>query len=344
MSSLDRARVLADLGRHAEARAEVAAHLAGEPASVAGLCLLAHCDLALDDPRAALAATESALAVAPEEEWALRLRALALADVGRTRAAREAAQAAVRADPQGWRAHVALAEVQARAGDNAEAYVAALRAVELAPHEADAHVMRGTTLAALGEKKAAQAAYREALRLDPESANALNNLAVLDLGSARLGRAARHVTAGLRLAPSAEHLQRNLDLVVSRLLVRLLNVLVLTGLLPMVLITATEDHTWGARAAVGAVQVCVFPVVTWLTLRHLPRGARRHLLWRMDTVERWLGVVLVALTAVLLLMALVPGSLWDDTVMIMAVRLSRMVVGFWVFGWLLHLSKRQRYG
>lgn len=338
MTALDRAQVLADLGRHTEARAELAIHLANEPDSLGGLYLLAQCELALDDPTAALAAADCAIAVAPEAELAMRLRALALADLGRHRAAREAAKAAIRIDPGHWRTHYVLAIVRSRTDVFDEAYPAALRAVELAPHESEAHVMVGITAAGMGHKKEARAAYHEALRLDPQSATALNNLAAMDINRARLGSAARNVTAGLRVDPGAELLQRNLDIVVLRLMSRLLNLMLLTGFLPMVLIAGAAHHAWWARVSVGAVQVTVYTAVIWSTVRHLPRGAARHLRGlprRMTGGQRVFGVVLVLLAVALMFMAFAPGSLWlaGAGVLALMIRGFQVLLVFWAISW-----------
>lgn len=186
MTALHRAQVLMELRRHAEARAELAAHLAREPDSVFGLCMLAHCELESGEPGAALATTGRVVAVSPEEGWALRIRALAL----------------VRANPDNWQTHYVRALVHAETAAYEEAHAMARQAAELAPHEADVHVMLGLSLAGLGRHDQARAAYQEALRLAPESAGALNNLAAVDIKSARLGRAARNVVAGCGWRPT----------------------------------------------------------------------------------------------------------------------------------------------
>ena len=313
MTSLHRAQALMDLGRHNEARAELAAHLARQPDSVLGLCMLAHCELEAGEPRAALAATGRVVAVAPEEEWALRIRALALVRLRRYRDARAAAKAAVRADPDNWRTHHVRAMVYSETAAYEEALEMARQAVELAPLEADVHVILGLALAGLGRDDEARAAYLEALRIDPESAPALNNLAAADINSARIGRAARNVAAGLRLAPNDETIQRNLDVMAVQLLRRLL-LLVGFGLLPITLVPAAVDYAWWARAATGTVLLCLYGVVPWTTLRHLPTGARRHLRGlprRMPTAERWLGVMLVVLGTLSLYLSFAPGPAWD---------------------------------
>jgi tetratricopeptide (TPR) repeat protein len=340
MTSLHRAQVLMDLGRHAEARAELAVHLARQPDSVLGLCMLAHSELASDEPDAALAITARVVALAPEEEWPLRIRALALMRLRRFRDARAAAKAAVRADSDNWRTHYVRALVHAETADYEQAHAMARQAAELAPHEADVHVILGLSLAGMGRDDEARAAYQEALRLDPESARALNNLAAVDINSARLGRAARNVAAGLRLAPNEETLQQNLDMVVLRLSRRLL-LLVVLGLLPIALVPAAADHAWWARAATGAVLACLYGVVVWTTLRHLPAGARRHLRGlprRMPTAERVLGVMLVVLGTLSLFLAFAPAPAWDAVTRVLAVIVhnphAQTMAALWVVAWI----------
>jgi len=336
MTSLHRARVLMDLGRHTEARAELAAHLAGQPDSVLGLCMLAHCELVSGEPGAALATTGRVIAAAPEAEWALRVRSLALVRLRRYRDARAAARAAVLADPDNWRTHYVRAVVHAETAAYEEAHAMATRAAELAPHEADVHVMLGLSLAGLGRHDEARAAYQEALRLDPESARALNNLAAVDLRSARLGPAARNLAAGLRLAPNDELLQRNLDVVALRLSRRLL-MLVMPGLLAIALVPSGVDHAWWARATTGAVLLCLYGVVAWSTLRHVPAGARRHLRGlprRMPTPERVLGVMLLVLGTLSLFLAFAPGPAWDAVARALGAVLRsphfQLLVALWV--------------
>ncbi|MCT2587853.1 tetratricopeptide repeat protein [Actinophytocola gossypii] len=330
MATLAKANALIDLGRHAEARTEITGYLAGEPDSVTALCLLARCELRLGDADAAVDAADRALATEPESGWALRLRALALSTRGDHRDAAATAVEAVRTDAQEWLNHYVHARTLLAAGDARGGHDAARRAVELAPHEADAHLMLGVAARARRRRSEERAAYQEALRLDPESSDALNNLAAMDIDRARLGRAARAVTAGLRLNPTEETLRRNLDAVALRLMGRLLVVVLVTGVLPMVVFLASEVDTWWVRASVGVVQLGAYTFVAWLTLRHLPAGARRHLRGlpgRMSWPQRLLGVVLVVFTLALMFAAFAPGRVWMAGAGVMAAILGLILRG-----------------
>jgi predicted Zn-dependent protease len=88
-----RALVLAETGRHKEAAALFARHLAAEPTDTMSWSLLAHCRRELRDPEGALDATDQGLRHDPTDAYVWRIRAL-------TRAGREgAASAAARASP-----------------------------------------------------------------------------------------------------------------------------------------------------------------------------------------------------------------------------------------------------
>ena len=316
MSTLVRAQSLAELGRFAEARAEVSRYLGTQPDSVAGLCLLGLCELRLNNLTETLRATQRALAQDPESEWALRLRAHALSKQGREREAVASAEAAVKVAPQFWETHYSLAFVLREHSDGTlatRAYESARRAVELAPHDPRAHVMVGLTASNLGRPNEERESYQEALRLDPAHATALNNLAAMDINSRRLASGARNLVAGLRLAPGEELLQQNLDAVGLRLMVRLLNVMLLTGVLGMIVAGSLADGAWWARATTGCVLLGAYTLVVVTTMRHLPSGARRHLRGlprRMTAQQRLVGIALVVFTIAILIAAFGPGQLW----------------------------------
>lgn len=343
--SLAKIRALVDLGRHQEARTALGTYLAGTPDSVEALCLLGLCELELGAQGAALRAANQAIAVAPEFDWAHRLRALALKRQGDYDDARLAAEEAVRLDPNDYSNHHTLAAVLLALAERAPmmapremmaARAAALRAVELAPHEPSAHIIAGLTAGALQLTDAEQASYHEALRLDPDNAIAMNNLAAMDMQSFRLGRAAQRVVAGLQLDPHEEILRRNLDMVVVRLMVRLFNVMLLTGFL-MFLTIGQTGGTWGPRALVGAALISGYALVAWLTLRHLPPGARRYargLPRRMNWPQRFLLAGLVIFTLGLLVTAFAPVSLvgLGSGAMMVVLRIAQVILIITVIG------------
>lgn len=351
--ALTRARALTDLGRHTEARTELSRHLAVTPNSMEGLCLLAMCELALGDAPAALRAADAAVAAAPYSDWALRLRALALSKLDRRADARESAEAAVRLDPNDFANHHTVAHVlhdypdgdRRKPEELKRAREAALRAVELAPHEPAAHLIAGLTAGALELRAAERASYEEALRLDPNNAMAMNNLAAMDADGYRLGRATRRIVAGLRMDPQEEILRRNLDAVAVQLIRRVFNVMLLSGLLLFVAFGVGKD-AWAPRAGVGALLICGYVLVGWLTLRHLPRGARRHLRGlpkRMTVGQRVLSVGLVVFSVAILAAAFAPGKAagFGALVMVVVIRIVQICFVMWLIAWVVGKVRRR---
>jgi tetratricopeptide (TPR) repeat protein len=311
MSGIARVARLVELGRYAAAKAELAGHLADVPDSVVGWCLLAVCELNLNQLQKAQLAAERALRVEPDSDFALRLRAGILSRQNYPGAAVEAATAAVRADPNSWLNHHTLAFVLLQGKEKVDAYRSAEHAVELAPDEPDAHVMLGVTAAALGRKREARAAYREALRHDPAHPDALNNLAAADLNRLRLGRGARRLVDGLRSNPGHEVLQGNLDVLALRLLLWMRNIAWLAAAL--LILSAVQLLPGWCRALAAALLVAGDAVAIWWTFRELPAGARRHLrglLRRRSSDER----VFVFTVAGLHLVVFIGAFGWDGVI------------------------------
>ncbi|WP_406187138.1 tetratricopeptide repeat protein [Streptomyces sp. NBC_01006] len=144
--ALQQADALFDLGRHEQAAALAAQHLAGDPDDANALVLLARCRHSLGDEQQALTTVEHA--------------------------------------PQHWASHYTLGMVLdrgARRKRKRAAYESARRAVALAPEESDAHVLVGLTAHHTGNHRVAQQSYETALRLNPNNSTAHNNLSLLHL-------------------------------------------------------------------------------------------------------------------------------------------------------------------
>jgi Tfp pilus assembly protein PilF len=278
---LARAHSYVELGRWQAATTELGLVLAGEPRSAEALCLLAQCRLQLRDDDEARRAAESALAVAPDDEWAHRLRSLALQRLGRHHEATVAAWEAVRLAPQVADTHARYAAALLQLGAPPdEARAAADRAVALAPHSPGAHVVQGVAAGRQGRVVEERDAYRRALELDPTDATALSNLAAVDANRGRLGGAARFLTAALRNDPHHQSALALLDVVGVRLLRRLTVVTVMGGLVAAFLALAQRDGAGGTswmRGLAGLATLATCALVARATLRHLPTGAHRHL-------------------------------------------------------------------
>lgn len=192
---MQRAELLADLGRYEEAAAELAEL---DPADVPALILLARIRLAGGAPRDALAAADAAVAAWPTDLDALIARGMALAELGRVdEAAGQAEQILRRGRGNGY-ACTSAAAILAEVRVGQVALDAAWEGVRLAPEQPRSHLVLGVVASRLGMTEIASRAYQEALGLDPQ-------LAVAEPAPAALGmaRAEQH-----RYVAALSHLRR----------------------------------------------------------------------------------------------------------------------------------------
>nr|AIS85556.1 TPR repeat-containing protein [Verrucosispora sp. MS100047] len=182
---LQRATLLAELGRYDEAVGELGFALALDPAHVETLVMLARVHLAADRPVEALAAAESAAAAAPGQVPPLVLRGLALGDLERYGEAARTADEILALGPQDAYAQRSAAAILAGSRNGQPALNAAWHAVELAPEEPQGHLVLGLVAANMRMFDLAERAYREALRLDPRLAEVSEDVGVLRLEQRR---------------------------------------------------------------------------------------------------------------------------------------------------------------
>ncbi|GAB2526828.1 tetratricopeptide repeat protein [Nocardia heshunensis] len=199
---IEKARVLAELGRYDGAREMLAQVLAIEPENAAALADMANVAYRMGEYGRALEFSGAALRVTPDDVFVWRVRALSelqLARAGSGEAAGElrekaiaAARRAIELDPDNVDNVRILAATQ-RDTDPAGALANLDKALELDPDNVHVHVLRGLTLrrnvkgpAALAQ---AEAAFREVLRLEPENSEALYELALItvDRGERQAG-------------------------------------------------------------------------------------------------------------------------------------------------------------
>lgn len=167
-----RVGALIEMGRLDDALALVGEALAREPSATLW-CRLAQLQLGRGEPDEVLRASEQAIRIAPDSEWPLRLRAMALSRLGRRDEAAAAARLAVAAGPHVAYAWTTLAEILAFTGDIGGAYGAAKRAFDLAPD--DDHVL-GTALFVAGwaaDWSLCERAAKAVLERRPDHAHAL---------------------------------------------------------------------------------------------------------------------------------------------------------------------------
>ncbi|MPZ27148.1 MAG: hypothetical protein GEV12_12245 [Micromonosporaceae bacterium] len=194
-SYVQRAELLADLGRYEEAAAELAE---APPTDVPALILLARVRLAGGSPREALAAADAAVAAWPTDLPAMIARGMTLAELGRVdEAAGQAEQILRRGRGDGY-ACTSAAAILAEVRVGQVALDAAWEGVRLVPDQPRSHLVLGVVASRLGLDEIAGRAYLEALGLDPQ-------LAVAEPAPAALGmaRAEQH-----RYAAALSHLRR----------------------------------------------------------------------------------------------------------------------------------------
>lgn len=212
---LAQARHLLDVGRPHEAIPLLGRALVSEPQSCAIRCELSRAFLAAGDGRRSLEEAERAVAADPGEEWPHRLRALALAQVGRKKDAVRAAREAAQLDPDEPRALQTLGKLLLTTGKTAEAEEVGTSLRERAPSWSGSHQLLG--LVSMHRKQWGQAEthIRRALEIDPLSTTDLNNLAVVLDRQGKKKEAIERFHDAARLAPTDKLVQRNLKRTVA---------------------------------------------------------------------------------------------------------------------------------
>lgn len=166
---IQRADLLDDLGRHAEAADELRDALRLEPANPEALATLAMVQLGAGWFGRALESARAALAVAPDQLLAGVVLGHALAELGRKADALTAVERMRAVEPGSWLRQVQFAAVVRRVRNGRQALEAAWRAVQLAPEEPACHLVLAAVAADLGLSDVARRSRAEALRLDPRA-------------------------------------------------------------------------------------------------------------------------------------------------------------------------------
>lgn len=164
-SQVQRAELLADLGRYEEAAAELAG---ADRADVPAQTLLARVKLAAGAPKEALRAADAAVAAGPTDLDALIARGMVLADLGRVDEAAAQAEQILREGRGNGYACTSAAAILAEVRNGQAALNAAWEGVRLTPDQPRAHLVLGVVAAGLGMGEIAHRAYLEALALDPK--------------------------------------------------------------------------------------------------------------------------------------------------------------------------------
>ncbi|MEO3743929.1 tetratricopeptide repeat protein [Plantactinospora sp. B5E13] len=322
-----RALALAQVGRYVEAADLLRGLLAERPEHVGVMLQLARCHRELGQLAEAMRLVDRALGVATAQEHLLAEKARILFAAGHPEHAASAAHRALEQNPRSWSAHGLLAEALLALGNPTRVVLArrhADTALELAPQVPEVHLLDARLHARMGRLRAARAACGQALALEPGYEPALRQLALLDAGQDRAGRAARQFTAALTVDPQrADAAAPTYQAIVAALCWRLFDMLALVGLGHLLLFALLGDALGDARRPARlAVAVAVpLAVAGWaaLTWRRQPaplRGQLRRqarsspvLTCLLLSLAVAAGLVLGSLVPVLGWLLLVPGYL-----------------------------------
>ncbi|MEY9969391.1 tetratricopeptide (TPR) repeat protein [Streptacidiphilus sp. MAP12-16] len=322
---LSRATALLDMNRFAQARPLLAQALAEDAGSSAAWCAMARCCHGLEDYPGALHAADQAIAAAPGEAVAWRLRALALLGSKRLTEASAAARESLRLEPEFWFGHVltamiALADPRSQIGE--AAYQAATRGRQLGPENAVAHFIVGCVAERLKHPEEAEACYREALGRDPEHRGSRNNLSRLLMKQGDHFAAAQGFAAVAAADRGVGLGTFNLRVMAVRLLARA-RWISLVGLLvaDMTVLGTAGDASWPTRGVLLALLVLCWALWAVWVLRQIPPLLLRPML-RTARGSGYVGLSLLGVSACTLaavaLLAVPPLGRWADLVVIVS--------------------------
>ncbi len=303
------AEALLAVGQQARAREHVVRHLAGQPDSVRGLCLLARCHYQAGEKESMFEVATRAIAAGPDDGWAWRLHSIAARQWVYPLASARSAREAVRCQPLQWQSHVTLAEALL-AGERSrqqrrEAYLAARRAVELEPQAPETHLTLGRVYSDVGASGRARTCFGQALALDPTHAMAMNNLAVLDLRAGLTGRAGQRLRDAITHDPGRQLYVDNIKLVANAVGFGLLRTASATVVVSLAAALAPVGPV--VRVFAAALATAAGLAAGLYRLRRVPAPVRRMAfrLRRLIAVVLWMYVV--ALSCVL--GAVVPAAI-----------------------------------
>ncbi|MEU7572238.1 tetratricopeptide repeat protein [Micromonospora sp. NPDC049240] len=297
---LQRAHLLAELGRYDEGIGELTALIAAEPAHLAALTMLARMQLAAGRPAEALTVAEAAVAAAPGNAPALVARGFALLDLERWKAAAGTADELLALGPTDAYAQRSAAAILSASRNGQPALDAAWRGVELTPDEPEAHLVLGLVAVRLELFDLAERAYREALRLDPELAGAGRDPGVARLERRRYAETLEHLTEAADISPPGPDPVRAVDGGVRRLVLSAAG----WSLAATVLVAALGPTAPVASRLLAVLAAVGVGLLAWRPVTRLP-GAR-------DAMSRGLAPAVYAGAAapVLLVVYALVGGPW----------------------------------
>ncbi|NIL43598.1 tetratricopeptide repeat protein [Salinispora arenicola] len=304
---LQRAQLLAELGRYDEAATELGYAVALDPTNATVLTTLSRVHLAAGRPADARTAADGALAAAPDWVPALVARAMALADLTEHGEAARTADRILALGPDDAYAQRSGAAILAGSRNGQPALNAAWHGVELAPQDPAAHLVLGLVAANLQLYDLAERAYTEALRLDPQLAEARHDIGVLRLEQRRWSEALEHLADAAAISPGRINSVRTISAGLRQLVVFGAG----WSMVAAVVIACFAVGSEGLSRAVALVAALGGALVVWRYTARLPGVARTILpeLLRSDRALALAGYATGAAPVLLLVYALV-GTVW----------------------------------
>lgn len=262
-------------------------YLASEPDDWFALCLAAQALIALEDSDRSLQLSRRAAQLNPEDDWPVRLQAIAHRNLGNTAMAPWLARRSVLINPANWQTHYLVANTDLWANDvGPQAMAAAEKARELAPDEPSTHNLVGQIALAQGRSRLAIRSLEQSLRLDPENTIARHELARAHLRRFRLAKSVTGFLAVGRMDPTIPQTGINLHAIAVGT-VQLLHYAVLAACILNPLL---------AQASAGLVLLIVLGGLLWARYRGGPALLRfvAGIPRRDPLLVVWAGLVLLA--------------------------------------------------
>jgi tetratricopeptide (TPR) repeat protein len=305
---LQRAELLADLGRYEDAAEELAQAIATDPQDVEALALLARVRLAAGDPKGALEPANRAVAAGPTVLPALAVRGHVLVELDHPSAAASMADELLRLGPDDAFAQISAAAILSEVRNGQVALNAAWHGVRLAPELPAAHLVLGSVAAKLRLLDLAERAYQEALRLDPELSAAQHNIGLIRFEQRRFAEGLSHLREVAAANPSDVGSLRSMQFGIYQVLWAGAGYALIAPIIAAAVGATGQGIGWRllavAMAAVGIAAIAVF-------VTRLP-GRVTEVLPAMLRGDRMLAAAAlgIAATPVLLLVYAVIGTPW----------------------------------
>ncbi|BBZ10135.1 tetratricopeptide repeat protein [Mycobacterium branderi] len=266
-------RAYIDTRKYERAREIAQRYLSANPNDPDLLAHYAQTELLLKSYASAAQSAYAALSIAPDDELAMRIYALALDGLGRRYDALWVAWRAVIAHPNEPLEHYVYARLLYQGRQLCSALQAIDESLRLDPTYVDALVLRGVILNGLGRIDESTAVYREVLSLDSTNAEAVNNIAVNRLKRGKFRRALRGFLGAAGLDPSLGDLaRRNIGLALARATRRLTAIATIVG---WTVTSVGNDHSYGeptaANRVVSGIATTALIVLLARLLREIPR-------------------------------------------------------------------------